>query len=191
MTTNEIPMSWDYAKNLIGMCLSKSTLNKYRLFKNQVISNNDSVVNYIIKNRLNWIKFSKDNQLIIDLKPSGTKLFENINDFKIIGNDFPYNFENNITHVVVWSKISIPSDPNSKIGDVSLYTKRIIEKYIDKTFIKHFGIQSKNLLWFRNYPILQSVTELSHIHILIRDLDEFKIDEIIGNSGLPLEDDDY
>jgi hypothetical protein len=120
------------------------------------------------------------------LTPESKALFTSSNDIKIIWNEFPYNFEPGVSHLCVWSKLQIESDPTSPIGDVSDSTRAIIDRYVVKNFIEHLNLDEANLIWFRNFPAIQSVTELSHIHILIKDLDQTVLDSLVGTSGLTL-----
>lgn len=136
------------------------------------------------------------------MEPKGQKLFQDQRDFKIIENDFPYNFTQEIIHVCVWTKLAIESDPESQIGDVTPYIKKVLERYVEKTFVEHLGFAHNDVLWFRNYPFLQSVKDLSHIHVLLRlsrggeyddDLQSKKklMSALQGQSIVPLEEADY
>lgn len=158
---------------------------KYRAFKQEVASRGSTVVNEIIRHRLNWVKDD-----IPDLKPTSEKLFGNADDVFIITNDFPYNFEPSITHLVVWSKNIIESDPESEIGDVDDHTRKIIDRYVEKTFVEQLGLSPKNVVWFRNFPAIQSVRELSHIHVLIKDMKKEEFDQVYRTPGVVLSDKD-
>ncbi|KAH3686687.1 hypothetical protein WICPIJ_002331 [Wickerhamomyces pijperi] len=171
MSICDNPMTWDKAKELIDtkhlelLYRSHATTQRYREYKRQLESQGDTVVKYIIRERLQWSSPS-------EIKPQSDQLFHNASDFKIIKNDFPYNYTDDISHFCVWSKLTIVSDPQSEIGDVTSHVKAVIDRYVQKTFVEHLGLQQCDVMWFRNYPILQSVKELSHIHVLIRGGDK-------------------
>lgn len=144
-----------------------------------------TIVQEIIKTRLGWIENGHP-----ALMPASTSLFTEPNDVLIITNDFPYNFESSMTHFVVWSKVIIESDPNSEIGDVTEETRKIINTYVHKTFVGQLGLKPENVIWFRNFPAIQSVRELSHIHILIKDLGQENFDKVFRTPGVMLTHED-
>jgi len=88
---------------------------------------------------------------------------------------------------VIWSKVIIESDPESEIGDVSDNTRALIDEYVEKTFINQLGLKRENVIWFRNFPAIQSVRELSHIHVLVKDMDKKDFDKVIKTPGVLLE----
>lgn len=133
---------------------------------------------YIIKNRLRWTTDG-----VIDTTPTSSRLFAHENDVCFIPNDFPYKFEAGVTHLVVWSKLAIPCDPESSIGDVSPATRRVIETYVHRNFVQQMGLPRENVVWFRNFPALQSVVELSHVHVLVKDLSDDFYQAILDTAG--------
>ena len=72
-----------------------------------------------------------------------------------------------ITHIVVWSKTPIPVDP--KTGDVTDESRRLIQKFVERTFVKRLHGDEARVMWFKNWVQLQSVRALEHIHVLVRD----------------------
>lgn len=95
-------------------------------------------------------------------------------------------FEKQVTHLCIWTKFRIPADPTSPIGDISKKTRQIIEKYLTKTFVEKYGIEWSDILWFKNWESLQSVKRLSHIHVLIKGLDQEMIEDMLYGPGVPL-----
>ncbi len=70
---------------------------------------------------------------------------------------------------------------------MTLDAKSEFEKFIDDLFFQKLGIEKENLAWFRNTTPLQSIKEIGHLHVMIRDITnehKSKIDELIGTSGL-------
>jgi hypothetical protein len=116
-----------------------------------------STTNYILQHRLPWGSppFTYNSAIPFD-SPS---------DFKILINDWPYGLTPDITHIVVWSKTPIPTDPGS--GDVTDESRRIIREFVDRTFVKRLG-DDERVVWFKNWVRLQSVRALEHVHVLVR-----------------------
>ncbi|CCH45082.1 hypothetical protein BN7_4660 [Wickerhamomyces ciferrii] len=185
-------ITWERSKEIIEtnalaeLYRNFSETARYGEFKLKVKANGSTVVNEIIRERLQWV--NKDGSFA--LTPKSNELFTYEKDVKIITNDFPYNFEDSITHFVVWSKVIIESDPNSDIGDVDDLTKEIINTYVYKSFVEALGLSKDQVIWFRNFPAIQSVKELSHIHVLIKDLDTKHFSKIIGTPGVVLSKDE-
>lgn len=46
----------------------------------------------------------------------------------------------------------------------------------------------EDVLWFRNFPSLQSVVELSHVHVLLRNFPDAFYRAIVNTSGVVLEE---
>lgn len=173
------PFTWQEIQDIIEnnelelFARSKSQIEKYHDFKKHLISQGTTVFKHLVANSLHWCDEAEiagipDSQVTIKRSDSG--LFENADDLKIIHNDFPYYLEDNITHLCVWSKQPIKSDPSSALGDMSPETRAIVERYVRHKFVTQLGIPREDLVWFRNWEALQSVKEISHIHVLIRNM---------------------
>lgn len=88
-------------------------------------------------------------------------------DYKILTNDWPYGLTTDTTHIVVWSKTPIPTD--EKTGDVTAESRRIIQDFVDRTFVTRLGGDSYRVMWFKNWVQLQSIRALEHVHVLVKD----------------------
>lgn len=81
-------------------------------------------------------------------------------------------------------------DPNSEIGDIDDDTKRIIEKYVCKTFVDYVGLSRDQIIWWKNYTKIQSIKAIPHVHVLVNlddDHDgklEKKLRSLIGTPGV-------
>ena len=93
--------------------------------------------------------------------------FHEPSDYKILVNDWPYGITLDTTHIVVWSKTPIETDAEN--GDVTSESRRIIQEFVDRTFVKRLG-DKERVMWFKNWVSLQSVRALEHIHVLVRDV---------------------
>lgn len=194
----ENPYNWEEIKDIIGtnklekLARSESESERYLKFKTSVVEQNLTVYKYLLINQLKWVN-EEQKQKIYELNdddivvtPKLTRMFTEAEDLKILRNDFPYHFEKGVTHLCIWTKFRIPSDPASPIGDISKETRAIIEKYLTKTFVEKYGIEWSNMVWFKNWESLQSVKRLSHIHVLIKGLGQEDIDDMLYGPGVPL-----
>ncbi|KAL8646613.1 MAG: hypothetical protein Q9226_006780 [Calogaya cf. arnoldii] len=110
--------------------------------------------------------------------------FADPKDFRILPNDWPYgSFGPGITHLIVWSKPRIATDPET--GFVTPESKELIDAFVDRTFVKRLELEGdadagERVLWFKNWGALQSVRGLEHIHVLVKDVLEAIIEEWTG-----------
>ncbi|KAI5781160.1 hypothetical protein EDC01DRAFT_718553 [Geopyxis carbonaria] len=131
-----------------------SDLRRYLSWSEKIRKEYGTIQAFILKERLGWT----------DQTPKNITPFADPDDYKVLINDWPYGNEPGILHLVSWTKSPIPSDDT--IGDLTPESRKILERYIYETFIKHLG--EDNVLWFKNWASLQSVRSVEHIHILIR-----------------------
>ena len=92
-------------------------------------------------------------------------------DNKILQNDWPYGLEVGITHIIVWLKHRLESEPTK--GDMTLQSRRQVENFVQMAFVDRVkGLPGSNdrIAWFKNWRALQSVPGLEHIHVLVRDV---------------------
>ncbi|KAM9906279.1 hypothetical protein OXX69_006863 [Metschnikowia pulcherrima] len=193
---SERPFTWPEVQQIINtndldvFARSRSQTEKYHAFKRELRSKGTTVYKHLLTGSLKWAKEDEiaglpDSE--IKVASSGDPIFTNADDLKIIKNDFPYFFEDNVAHLCVWTKQPIVSDKSTALGDISKETRSVIDKYVYKTFVEKAGIPRDNLVWFRNWEALQSVREISHIHVLIKDASNEQIEALIGTPGVPLE----
>jgi len=108
--------------------------------------------------------------------------FANPSDFRILINDWPYGLAPGITHVIVWLKTRLESDPNR--GDMTPKSRRQVEDFIQKTFIdrvKDLPGEKEKVIWFKNWTALQSVPGIEHVHVLVRDVPDEIVAEWTGD----------
>ncbi|CCC68792.1 hypothetical protein NCAS_0B07080 [Naumovozyma castellii] len=108
------------------------------------------------------------------------------NLYKVAINDFPYFFESNVVHLLVWSKIRIPIYEDDKTGEKEVRINATdnvfpefneemrlkIEAFLKSVLTDRYGIKRENYGWFINYTNLQSIRGISHIHLLLRITDK-------------------
>ncbi|KAK6463227.1 hypothetical protein DFJ63DRAFT_312550 [Scheffersomyces coipomensis] len=182
------PFTWDQIEFIVGsnqlqvLARSKSETKRYLQFKQDLKESNSNILDYLLHHELQW----KDED--INNKETNKIFNMHTNDVKILYNKFPYYFEPNVYHLCIWSKNRMEVDINSEEGDITDDMKNLIETYINLTFVKGLNIPKENIVWFKNWGNLQSVKDISHIHVLIKDDDgrvKPLIDQyLIGNTGV-------
>ncbi|KAK9240106.1 hypothetical protein V1525DRAFT_396012 [Lipomyces kononenkoae] len=159
--------SWERLKDIIRenklelLTRVPSDLRKYLIWKTQIIKQHGSVANFVLFERLNW---GPDPALA---KPISKELFEVRDDYKMLMNDFPYGFDDGIIHVVVWTKNPIPiAQTGSPTADITPEVRQKLTTFVD-TIRESLGMKTDDILWFKNWAALQSVSEIDHFHILL------------------------
>ncbi|KAI5954709.1 hypothetical protein KGF57_003732 [Candida theae] len=184
------------SNNLEMFARSEDQFRKYSKFKNDLSSNGITINDHVLKEELEWKQSDIRSQTATtppqEYSTSNPQdlIFYNPDDIKIIYNKFPYYFEESVVHLCVWSKLTIPNDINSPAGDISPLTKRIIERYLQKTFLEK-GISKQDMVWFRNWSSLQSVRSVSHIHVLLHNVDDGILQKLLKSPGNTLTIEDY
>lgn len=173
---------------------SKELTANYFELKRKLKAAHSSVFKYLLVSQLDWfdpavhggstIADVAEEDIVV--KAAGPRLFGNGDDLKVLPNHFPYYFEKNVTHLCIWTKMKIPSDPNSALGDICPIASKTIDRYIRQTFQDQYGIPASDILWFRNWEALQSVKAMSHIHVIVRNLDPRHLEELLYSPGIPL-----
>ncbi|EXJ83531.1 hypothetical protein A1O1_07154 [Capronia coronata CBS 617.96] len=112
-----------------------------------------SVAAYIQHELLRW-----DNPT-----PSGDPPFENPADYKILYNNWPYHIDQDITHLVVWTKFLIAEDETTR--QVTAEAHASIETFIVRTFCSNEAegeqrVNRNQIVWFQNWKSLKSVHAL-------------------------------
>ena len=123
-----------------------------------------SMTNYLMEHRLpkSWGS--------IPFTPASTVPFQEPSDYRVLINDWPYGLTPDITHIVVWTRTLIPTDPET--GGVTFESRRLIEQFVKTYFVDRLGSGGdRRVMWFKNWVALQSVRTLEHIHVLVKDVD--------------------
>lgn len=103
-------------------------------------------------------------------KPVSLTPFEHPSDYRVLINDWPYGLTPGITHIVVWSRTLIPTDPDS--GDMTPESRDTVAKFVERYFVNSLGSEGGDrVMWFKNWVALQSVRALEHIHVIVRDVE--------------------
>ncbi len=108
--------------------------------------------------------------------PTSTTPFEDPSDYRTMRNDWPYDFPPNISQMVVWTKTTIPID--SDIGDMTPASRAIIAAFAERYFTNRLPAGARNnVMWFENWGDLRSISEIDHVHVIVRDVDHSIIEE--------------
>lgn len=189
------PIKWAEVQEIVAFndlnifARSQEATDKYIAFKRALKESGLTVFRHIVVNTLKWreadeLEGVKDEDITVEA--SGAPLFANASDLKVVRNDFPYYFEEDVSHLCVWSKRRIEPDPESKLGDISDETRALIESYVHRTFVEWLGVPRENLVWFRNWEALQSVKEISHVHVVVKGMTSEQLARVVGGPGMPL-----
>lgn len=145
--------------NLSILKRKPSDLRRYMKWTHETKAEYGSITNYLLQHRLPWGS--------PPFKYNSSIPFEDPSDYKVLVNDWPYGLTEDITHIVVWSKTPIPIDETT--GDVTRESRKIIEDFVRKTFVKRLGEGQVRVMWFKNWVQLQSVRALEHVHVLVKN----------------------
>jgi len=130
------------------------------------------MTNYLIQHRLHWGS--------PPFTYASSIPFNESTDYKILINDWPYGLTEDITHIVVWSKTPIATNPVT--GDVTPESRRIIENFVSRTFVDRLDGGKDRVMWFKNWVQLQSVRALEHVHVLVRNATKEDLEHWTGKS---------
>lgn len=155
-TRPPIPLlSWEDVKeiiqsgNLALLGRSDDQQAMYNAFRTNLKSEWDTVGDYILA--------TKFGLSVVLNHESGKKVSvrQEITEDRIVAapNDFPYNFENGIHHVILW-----------KVGSDLLAVE--IEEFMEKLKSDVDGL--KEIVMYVNPPSLKSVLDVDHAHILYK-----------------------
>lgn len=153
-------------KNRLDLFKRKpSDLRRYIQWTAEIKAQYGSMTNYILANRLPSAWGTSP-----PFEPVSKVPFADPSDYRILVNDWPYGVTPDVTHLVVWSRTPIATDPEK--GDVTPKSRRLISEFVDRQFVQAVGEKgNESVLWFKNWVALQSVRSLEHFHVLARDVD--------------------
>lgn len=156
-----------------------SDLHKYLRWSFNTKKAYGSITNFVVQERLAWTPKDPDQPVSAHSFTHHSSVpFEDRRDYAILLNDWPYGFESDIKHILVWTRTPIAVDDDR--GDVTPESKRIIEDFVERQFVstlaKEAGISLEQararVMWFKNWVSLQSVRGVDHVHVLVRDAPE-------------------
>ncbi|KAF3063723.1 hypothetical protein GL218_01396 [Daldinia childiae] len=156
--------------NLSVLKRKPSDLRRYMKWTAEIKIEYGSMTNYLMKHRLPKVWGSPP------FKPASITPFEDPSDYRVLINDWPYGMMPNMTHIVVWSRTTIPTD--TETGDMTTESRNTVKNFVKRFFVDKLGPGGDDkVLWFKNWVALQSVRALEHIHIIVRDVDKDTLDK--------------
>ncbi|KAK2061989.1 hypothetical protein LY76DRAFT_506724 [Colletotrichum caudatum] len=170
------PQSWENIEGAIAagetgrLRRSPRDLRNYILWHVELRKTHGSVVEFVRREKLHW----PEPAVARNAEP-----FADADDWKAIWNDWPYRLSEGIMHLVVWSKSKIEVDPETGLPTED--STRLIESFLDRTFADKLGCRrGEDLLWFKQKTESQSVKALEHIHVVLRNVPEDRVEKLIG-----------
>jgi len=135
-------------------------------------------MNFLIRNRLYWDPEPNEGEKGVKFKAKSSVPFQERSDYRIIVNDWPYGWTEDIRHICVWLKNSLPVD--SVRGAILPEGREMVDKFVRDSIEKRLGVVGEDkVIWFKNHTIIQSIPGIDHIHVLIRGIDDASIDRIL------------
>ncbi|TLS22962.1 uncharacterized protein PpBr36_05868 [Pyricularia pennisetigena] len=162
---------WDELREIIDtnklevLKRKPSDLRRYMKWTAEIKAEYGSMTKYIMIHRLpkTWGD--------VPFIPASSIPFADPSDYRVLLNDWPYGLVSGITHIVVWSRTVIPTDPET--GDMTPDSRRTVADFVKRFFVDELGPGGEDrVMWFKNWVALQSVRTLEHIHIMVKDCDE-------------------
>ncbi|PNP44955.1 hypothetical protein TGAMA5MH_03370 [Trichoderma gamsii] len=161
------------SNNLSVLKRKPSDLRRYIAWTTETKAQYGTITEYILQNRLPkaWG--------LPPFVPESQVPFDAASDFKVLLNDWPYGMTPEITHIVVWSRTAIPTDPET--GDLTTESRAQVENFVKTYFVDKLGAGGEQqVLWFKNWVALQSVRTLEHFHVLVRNVDDDMLERWTG-----------
>ncbi|SCU91723.1 LAMI_0E06986g1_1 [Lachancea mirantina] len=142
---------------------------QYRVFRDELARKGSSLLNNILENRLHWSGESLAGleAQYPDCDRQAVAFFSRPDLYAVLPNDFPYDLEADVHHLVVWSKVRIPLYKQDKDDPcaMDLVVRDKIDRFLQHNLARYALTE---FVWFINYPHLQSVKTVSHVHVLVR-----------------------
>ncbi|CAK7269564.1 hypothetical protein SEPCBS57363_003666 [Sporothrix epigloea] len=156
--------------NLALLKRKPSDLRRYMDWTAKTKSEYGSITRYLLVHRL-----PKAWSAHPPYVPVSTVPFSEPKDYCVLINDWPYGLTPDITHIVVWTCTPIPTDPAT--GDLTNESRAAVASFVQRYFADSLsredgqnGKGEDRVMWFKNWAQLQSVRQLEHIHVLVRNV---------------------
>lgn len=167
---------WEDLEKIIGennlsvLKRKPSALRQYMKWTAETKAQYGSMTQYLLENRLPKTWGAPP------FAPVSQVPFDHPSDYRVLVNDWPYGMTPEITHIVVWSRTLIETDPVT--GDMTPQSRQTVADFVQRLFVDNLGPGGeKRVLWFKNWVALQSVRALEHIHVMVRDVEKDVLDE--------------
>lgn len=201
-------ISWDDVikyinnKELFKLRRSKEQTDRYHKHKDELKRQNMTVSQFLLQKKLKWDEneiYELNHTKYITAQQRLNAILTKRQLFKVTLNDFPYNYEPNVLHLLVWSKIRLPiyindttdidniNTDNNTYPEMNPECEMLVNKFLSKTLHDKYKLSyGVDYVWFVNYLNLQSIKDLSHIHVLIKwssEQEKLKMANILVQDG--------
>lgn len=156
--------------NLSILKRKPSDLRRYMKWTADTKAEYGSMTNYLLAHRLpkEWGP--------PPFQPVSKTPFKDPSDYQVLINDWPYGLTPDLTHIVVWLRTPIATDPET--GDMTPESRQTVADFVKRFFADRLGPDGGGrILWFKNWVALQSVRALEHIHVMVKDASKEVLDE--------------
>ncbi|KAI0879607.1 hypothetical protein GGS24DRAFT_438033 [Hypoxylon argillaceum] len=167
---------WEDLKKIIGennlsiLKRKPSDLRRYMAWTAETKASYGSMTNYLLIHRLPKAWGSPP------FTPASSVPFNDKSDYSILINDWPYGLTPDITHIVVWSRTVIETNPET--GDMTMESRQVVSDFVKRSFVDKLGPDGEaQVLWFKNWVALQSVRALEHIHVMVKGASQKLLEE--------------
>ncbi|SCU95041.1 LANO_0E09076g1_1 [Lachancea nothofagi CBS 11611] len=163
---------------------TQKTTEAYHSYKQALALRGTTVVDLVVNDKLCWDR-QELAKLAVKYPDAQTQAHVLLTDralFSLLPNDFPYDFPATVHHLVLWSKIQIPlyrENSREMVPEV----RETIEQFLASNLA---GYDLQGYAWFVNYPYLQSIKAISHIHVLLNTNDSPSIDAMLSRGFWPI-----
>ncbi|CCE65515.1 hypothetical protein TPHA_0L01620 [Tetrapisispora phaffii CBS 4417] len=205
MTSGQKSITWQEVKRIVSsmelyhLVRTRAMSEVYRKYREDIKAKG---LNFgeILLLKLNWTQ-DELNYLNDDKYPADNDkidaAFSNADLYTLRLNDFPYNFESDVHHILIWSKVKLPlyeedftesaaDKTKIQLPSMNKHMQQKIETFLQINVAGKFGIPKENYVWFVNYSKLQSVRSISHIHLLLKKDDDLITAKIFEENFDPL-----
>jgi hypothetical protein len=156
--------------NLSVLKRKPSDLRKYMKWTTETKAKYGSMTQYLLVHRLPKAWGAPP------FTPKSAVPFEEPSDYRVLVNDWPYGLTSDISHIVVWSRTLIATDPDT--GDMTPENRQTVAAFVKSYFADRLGPDGQDrVLWFKNWVALQSVRSLEHIHVMVRGAGKDLLDD--------------
>jgi len=151
-----------------------SDLRRYKKYTHDLGKTYGSVQRFIQHERVRWAHVT----------PSGRPPFTEPSDYKILYNDWPYGIDEDVAHLVVWTKFPLQEE-DGPATEGSVLTRRAraeVDDFVTRTFCDEGagGMARDQVVWFKSWPSLKSVPGLEHFHVMTYKAPSGFLDRITG-----------
>jgi len=181
-------LTWEDLKTIISqnelekLTRLPSQLHAYLIWSAEIKAQYGSITAFLLKKRVQWDPLPSTSEASAPTFSYENPVpFADRSDYRILMNDWPYGLAPGIKHICVWLKVRLPVD--DVMGDLTDEGRKMVDRFVQETFVRGLGVGVDQVIWFKNWTGLQSIRGVDHVHVLVRDVDEEKLEGILEKPG--------